>query len=45
MQETEHQALADKLGIDRMTGEKTLAEIFHSQIHAPKVKRRNMGFY
>jgi hypothetical protein len=45
MQETEHQVLADKLGIDRMTGEKTLAELFHSQIHAPKVKRRNMGFY
>ena len=45
MRETEHNVLSDKLGIDRMTGEKTLAELFHSQIHAPKVKRRNMGFY
>ena len=45
MLEKEHNILSDKLGIEKMTGEKTLAELFHSQLHASKVKRRNIGFY
>jgi hypothetical protein len=46
LQTQEQQALKDGLGIDfKPEGEKTLAEIFHTQIQSKKIAKRTMGFY
>ena len=43
---SEHNILCDKLGLEHLEDkEKTLAEIFYTQVEVKKIKKKNMGFY